>query len=111
MLNCGVRTFRQSLFRFEISFDPWWCLSIHDQFCDNKMAELNGPHGVFVSNGEIFFADTLNHRVRKVLRNGQIVTICGTGIQGYNGDGQLATNAQLDLRMKSINHFEMLIIH
>ena len=60
------------------------------------MAELNGPHGVFVSNGEIFIADTLNHRVRKVLRNGQIVTICGTGIQGYNGDGQLATEAQLD---------------
>ena len=34
--------------------------------------------------------------MRKVLRNGQIVTICGTGIAGYNGDDQLATNAQLN---------------
>ena len=44
---------------------------------------------VFVSNGEVYIADTLNHRVRKVLRNGKIVTIVGT--EGYNGDGQLAT--------------------
>ena len=59
------------------------------------MARLCGPRGVFVSNGEVYIADSFNHRVRKVLRNGQIVTIAGTGIQGYNGDGQLATNAQL----------------
>ena len=63
---------------------------------DKKMAQLNKPHCVFVSGGEIYFSDTINHRVRKVLRNGQIVTICGNGIQGYNGDGQLATNAQLN---------------
>ena len=60
------------------------------------MAQLSFPFGVFVSNDEVFIADTNNHRVRKVLRNGQIVTICGTGVQGYNGDGQLATEAQLN---------------
>ena len=60
------------------------------------MAQLNNPCGVFVSGSEIYIADKYNHRVRKVLRNGQIVTICGTGIHGYNGDGQLATDAQLD---------------
>ena len=60
------------------------------------MAQLNNPCGVFVSDGEIYIADKYNHRVRKVLRNGQIVTIAGTGIHGYNGDGQLATDAQLD---------------
>ena len=60
------------------------------------MAELDAPSDVFVSGGEIYIADTNNHRVRKVLRNGQITTIAGTGIRGYNGDGQLATNAQLD---------------
>ena len=54
------------------------------------------PSRVFVSNGEVFFADSGNHRVRKVLRNGQIVTIAGTGIAGYNGDDQPATNAQLN---------------
>ena len=60
-----------------------------------KMAQLNYPYGVFVSNDEVFIADTLNYRVRKLLRNGQIVTIAGNGIRGYDGDGQLATNAQL----------------
>ena len=60
-----------------------------------KMAQLFNPCGIFVSNGEVFIADTHNHRVRKVLRNGQIVTIAGNGTEGTNGDGQLATNAQL----------------
>ena len=59
------------------------------------MAQFYFPFDVFVSNGEVFIADLENHRVRKVLRNGKIVTICGTGISGYNGDGQPATNAQL----------------
>ena len=59
------------------------------------MTTLTKPCGVFVSNDEVFIADTYNHRVRKVLRNGQIVTIAGTGIEGYNGDGQLATDAHL----------------
>ena len=60
------------------------------------MVQFTRPRGLFVSNGEIYIADAHNHRVRKVLQNGQIVTICGTGIPGYNGDGQLATNAQLN---------------
>ena len=60
------------------------------------MAQLFYPHGVFVSDGEIYIADTYNHRVRKVLWNGQIVTIAGNGIQGYDGDGRLATEARLN---------------
>ena len=59
------------------------------------MSQLKCPFNVFVSNGEVFICDTLNDRVRKVLRNGQIVTICGNGVRGYNGDDQLATDAQL----------------
>ena len=58
---------------------------------------LHYPTSVFVSNGEIFIADSGNHRVRKLLRNGHIVTIAGTGVKGYNGDGILATDAQLYL--------------
>ena len=65
-----------------------------------KISQLYNPCGVFVSNGEVFICDTKNHRVRKVLRNGQIVTICGTGDKEPNrrciGDGQLATKAQLN---------------
>ena len=67
-----------------------------DQLIEEKMASFLHPCGIFVTNGEVYIADMFNHRVRKLLRNGQIVTICGTGIQGYNGDVQLATNAQLD---------------
>ena len=59
-------------------------------------AQLDLPTAVFVSNGEIFIADMNNHRVRKVLWNGQIVTIAGTGVAGYNGDDQPATSAQIN---------------
>ena len=56
---------------------------------------LCGPQDVFVSNGEVFVCDSDNHRVRKLLRNGQFVTICGKGVGGYNGDDKSATEAYL----------------
>ncbi|KAG2374647.1 hypothetical protein C9374_010666 [Naegleria lovaniensis] len=59
-------------------------------------AQLNFPYGVFVSsNDEVYIADTSNHRIRKIMKNGMITTIAGNGTRGYNGDNQLATNAQL----------------
>ena len=68
---------------------------MHHDFFAVKQVEFDYPSSVFVSNGEIFIADSGNHRVRKYLRNGQTVTICGTDVQGYNGDGIPATEAQL----------------
>ncbi|KAG2375018.1 hypothetical protein C9374_010392 [Naegleria lovaniensis] len=66
---------------------------------DNQLAtnaQLNWPKSVFVSsNDEVYIADTSNHRIRKIMKNGMITTIAGNGIEGYNGDNQLATNAQL----------------
>ena len=59
------------------------------------MSKLNCPASLCVSNGEVFIADSSNHRIRKILQNGQIVTICGTGFDGFNGDDQPATQAQL----------------
>ena len=55
------------------------------------MSQLDHPQGICVHNGEVFIADSGNHRVRKVLRNGQIVTIAGTGSRGdfNNPRGQL----------------------
>ena len=76
----------------------WWKrdeIAVQQIHLFKKMITLDRPYGVFVSNGEVHIADTSSQRVRKVLRNGQIVTIAGTGTQGYNGDDQLATNAQL----------------
>lgn len=47
------------------------------------------------ANGNLYFGDHLNQRVRKVTPAGTITTIAGTGTQGYSGDGGPATSAQL----------------
>ncbi len=63
-------------------------------------AQLNDPHGVAVdSNGNIYIADTRNHRVRKVDVSADPPTInafAGTGTGGFSGDGMAATSAQLN---------------
>ncbi len=60
-------------------------------------AQLSNPNDVaFDANGNLFIADWLNSRVRKVdMSTGIINTIAGTGTAGYNGDGIAATTAQL----------------
>jgi uncharacterized protein (TIGR03437 family) len=58
-------------------------------------AQLNGPQGVGVdSAGNVYIADTLNNRVRK-LSGGNIQTVAGIGIPGNAGDGGPAASAQL----------------
>ena len=59
-------------------------------------AQLNYPYGVsFDAAGNMFIADTNNHRIRRVAAgSGIITTIAGTGAAGYNGDGA-ATSANL----------------
>ncbi len=60
-------------------------------------ARLAGPHSVYaLDDGGVLIADTLNHRVRRVLPDGRIVTVAGTGRRGYRGDGGRATLARLD---------------
>ncbi len=45
--------------------------------------------------GNIYIADSGNHRIRKVtVSTGIITTIAGTGEYGYSGDGDLAMSAQ-----------------
>jgi len=54
------------------------------------------PNGIALdSTGNLYIADHYNHRVRKVNTLGIISTIAGNGTGGYNGDGLLATSAQL----------------
>ncbi len=54
------------------------------------------------SNGVIYFADTNNHRIRRLQFNGpdftdgKITTIAGTGTPGGSGDGGPAVEAQVD---------------
>jgi uncharacterized protein (TIGR03437 family) len=44
-------------------------------------------------NDEIWIADQLNHRVRRVDRQGVMTTVAGTGQRGYSGDGGPAREA------------------
>ena len=59
---------------------------------------LNRPNGLCLDTaGNLFIADTNNHRIRMVnKKTGIITTVAGTGIQGYNGDLQQATSAHLN---------------
>jgi trimeric autotransporter adhesin len=58
-------------------------------------AQLNNPTGVFVdASGNIFIADKLNNRIRKVSA-GTITTVAGNGIEGFSGDNGPATSAAL----------------
>jgi len=61
-------------------------------------AKLNFPWGVSVDNaGNLYFADSNNHRIRKVVSStGIINTVAGTGEAGYSGDGAAAHSAQLN---------------
>jgi sugar lactone lactonase YvrE len=60
-------------------------------------AELSFPVAVAVDGtGNLFIADELNHRIRKVNPSGIITTVAGVGTAGFSGDGGLATSAQLN---------------
>jgi uncharacterized protein (TIGR03437 family) len=60
-------------------------------------AQLNSPGGLFADGlGNVYIADTQNHRVRVVDASGRISTLAGTGAPGFAGDGGPATAAQLN---------------
>jgi sugar lactone lactonase YvrE len=59
-------------------------------------AELFAPAGIAVDSfGNLYIADTLNSRVRKV-SSGIIATVAGNGGTGYSGDNGPAASAELN---------------
>jgi DNA-binding beta-propeller fold protein YncE len=63
-----------------------------------KSAVLNGPFDVgFDADGNLYFSDTFNHRIRRVDAQTGIITTCaGSGEAGYSGDRGPAIRAQLN---------------
>jgi PKD domain/RTX calcium-binding nonapeptide repeat (4 copies)/NHL repeat len=61
-------------------------------------AQLRFPESVAVdAAGNVYIADTDNHRVRKVDPAGVITTLAGTGVPGFSGDTGQASAAQLNV--------------
>ena len=59
-------------------------------------AQLSYPADVAVDHtGNLYIADTGNHRIRRIDTTGTITTIAGTGEPGYGGDGGPAVEAPL----------------
>ena len=59
-------------------------------------AQLSSPWDVALdADGNLYIADAINRRIRRVDPSGTISTIAGTGVEGYTGDGGPAVEAQL----------------
>lgn len=60
-------------------------------------ARLNSPSAIVVdASGNLFIADTLNNRIRRIdSTSGNISTLAGNGQKGFSGDGAIATSASL----------------
>ena len=60
-------------------------------------AQFNSPRGLdFDRQDNLYIADTLNHRIRRIAPDGTITTVAGNGFKGHSGDGGLATEAALN---------------
>ena len=60
-------------------------------------AHLNLPTAITLdTTGNLYIADTANHRIRRIDTTGTITTIAGNGTQGFSGDTGPATAASID---------------
>lgn len=59
---------------------------------------LNSPHNLAIApNGDIYLADTLNHKIKKYDPKTQVLsTFAGTGKAGFLGDGEPAAKARFN---------------
>ena len=63
----------------------------------SSLPQLDRPSGLaFDGDGNLYIADTLNHRIRMLTPGGVISTVGGTGTGGFSGDGGDALTADLN---------------
>ncbi len=79
-------------------------------------AHLNLPTAITLdTTGNLYIADTANHRIRRIDTTGTITTIAGNGTQGYSGDTGPATAASIDspsgLAVDSLNNLYLADTH
>jgi len=59
------------------------------------LSQFYFPGGIMVDNlGNLYVADTYNHRIRKIDTDGIVTTVAGDGSEGCSGDGGSAVEAQ-----------------
>lgn len=59
-------------------------------------ALINNPFFIALDgSGNLFIADQLNNRIRKLATDGIITTVAGTGTASFTGDGAAATSAAI----------------
>jgi hypothetical protein len=76
-------------------------------------ATLALPQGLTIAaNGDLYLADSANHRIRRIdASTGIITTVAGDGIQGFSGDGGPAIAASLDTpRSAALSSFAFLTL-
>ena len=60
-------------------------------------AKLDTPWAIGLDRqNRVLIAESANHIVRRIEEDGTLVTVAGTGVQGYSGDGGPATEAELN---------------
>jgi uncharacterized protein (TIGR03437 family) len=112
------RAFNRTAFIFAMGvasiFAPAWCQAPAPAYTITTIAgnntagytadavaantsELNNPYGIALdSSGNLYIADQINHRIRKVGTDGTISTVAGNGTAGFTGDKAAATSAELN---------------
>jgi DNA-binding CsgD family transcriptional regulator len=66
-------------------------------------AAMDSPQGIVVDvEDNLFIADTLNDRIRRVDVDGLITTVAGNGVRGFAGDGHHATESAINLATGSL---------